>query len=190
MTWHILCHFVRRITFHPVSIIFLIYSWDPTREPFNVHNSSLFYIKYRNIFKIPSFFYNIPQKIFFKLFNFCVYIFCLHIHMCIICVPGALSIQKRVSEPLKPELQLLLSLVASRNQTGLVWKTGSPFTSEPSLQFPTSKSLKTAPLSSSKVTFTFSFQVFKLLFNSSFSTSWKSGLIEEFSTVLQFAFDF
>lgn len=40
--------------------------------------------------------------------------------MCIVCVPGALSIQKRVSEPLKPELQLLLSLVASRNQTGLV----------------------------------------------------------------------
>lgn len=41
--------------------------------------------------------------------------FCLHVFMCIICVPGALEGQKKVSDPVKLQLQAVVHMQTGHN---------------------------------------------------------------------------
>lgn len=63
-----------------------------------------------------------------------IYLFCLHIHLCTIYMPGIHRGQKRVSDPQEHELQTVISLcVGARNQTWVLQER-SLLTAEPSLQ--------------------------------------------------------
>lgn len=47
----------------------------------------------------------------------------LHLHMCATCMPGAQEGQKRRSDPLELESQVIVSHdVGARNGTGILWK--------------------------------------------------------------------
>lgn len=63
-------------------------------------------------------FKKIPSMVHEYIFILCVWAFCLHVCLYIMCVPGATRGQKRVSDPQELKLQMLLSCyVSARNQT-------------------------------------------------------------------------
>lgn len=51
-----------------------------------------------------------PTLFFFNFLNFilCVWVFCLHVHVCTTCVPGACGGWKRTLDPLKLKLQVFV----------------------------------------------------------------------------------
>ena len=53
-------------------------------------------------------FSTLPLLIIFFYFILCVWIFCLHVCLCIMCVPGACRGQKRASDPVELELQIVV----------------------------------------------------------------------------------